>query len=41
MLETIAFRKGGRWHFLGTAQSKFAELAKGKGNGDIDKSAFS
>lgn len=41
MLETVAFCIGGRWHFLGTAKSKFAELAKGKGNGDIDKSVFS
>lgn len=40
MLETVAFRIEGRWHFLGTAQSKFAELAKGRGNGDIDKSLF-
>lgn len=41
MLETVAFCIGGRWHFLGTAKSKFAELAKEKDNGDIDKSAFS
>jgi hypothetical protein len=41
MLETDAFCIGSRWHFLGTAQSKFAEFAKGRGNGDIEKSAFS
>lgn len=40
MLETVAFCIGGRWHFLGTAQSEFAELAKGKGIRDIEKSAF-
>lgn len=30
MLETVAFFVGGRWHFLGTATSGSAELAKGR-----------